>query len=312
MSLTDGKCFRVDSDTDSLTEADLVKHWREVEAADRKELKQFLDQQIFKLRHINSLDTDEGSFVDAIWIRKWKRLPDGSYIIKSRLCARGYLDCQKHLIPTRSTTATRLSQRILVSVSVLLGFDLESWDVSGAFLKGFNFDRLAEIAAKLGHTLPKRKVLLKPPANVWRHFNDLGSKALSIRLQNHQEYFLELLKAMYGLVDAPLAWQQCLHEFLIEDLQGQQSLFDENFFIWFNAGCSVQALATAHVDDNATAGDKLWLTKSHAHFESKFGNVTRQTLPFNHTGQRYSQLTPSCRKIDQDEFCQKLEASRVR
>ncbi|CAE8712610.1 unnamed protein product [Polarella glacialis] len=307
MSLTDGKCFRVDTDTDSLTEADLVKHWREVEAADRKELKQFLDQQIFKLRHINSLDTDEGSFVDAIWIRKWKRVPDGSYIIKSRLCARGYLDCQKHLIPTRSTTATRLSQRILVSVSVLLGFDLESWDVSGAFIKGFNFDRLAEIAAKLGHTLPKRKVLLKPPANVWRHFNDLGSKTLSIRLQNRQEYFLELLKAMYGLVDAPLAWQQCLHEFLIEDLQGQQSLFDENFFIWFNAGCSAQALATAHVDDNATAGDKLWLTKSHAHFEGKFGNVTRQTPPFNHTGQRYSQLTPSCRKIDQDEFCQKLQ-----
>ena len=83
--------------------------------------------------------------IDAIWVRKWKwYLVDGKRIrkVKSRLCARGFLDAQAQQLPTGATTATKLSQRLLVSLSVLLGFKLETWDVSGAFLKGFPFPEL--------------------------------------------------------------------------------------------------------------------------------------------------------------------------
>ena len=58
---------------------------------------------------------DEMVQIDAHWVRKWKRLPDKSLKVKSRLCARGCLDQQKSLLTTCSATATRLLQRILVS-----------------------------------------------------------------------------------------------------------------------------------------------------------------------------------------------------
>ena len=40
--------FRVDSDTALLTESDLAQYWHLVEAADRKELEQFIKHQVFE------------------------------------------------------------------------------------------------------------------------------------------------------------------------------------------------------------------------------------------------------------------------
>ena len=57
--------------------------------------------------------------------------------MKSRLCARGCFDSQKTLLSTLSTTATRLSQRILVSAAANEDLDCESWDISGASLKAW-------------------------------------------------------------------------------------------------------------------------------------------------------------------------------
>ena len=49
MDVRTKEVFRVDTDTDILTEADMAKHWHLVEAADRKELQSFVDNAIFKL-----------------------------------------------------------------------------------------------------------------------------------------------------------------------------------------------------------------------------------------------------------------------
>jgi hypothetical protein len=302
----DIECYKVDQDTDTLTEEEIVNNWKLVEEADRKEIKQFVDEKCFKKIHRYAVDGDTVPF-DAIYIRKWKKMPNGTRIVKTRLCARGCLDRQKHLIPTRSTTATRLSQRLIVSLSVLLGFSLESWDVSGAFLKGFSFDRIKEVFDKMGIRSPKRKVVIAVPANVWRHFNALEDKALHIDIRDVASWLLEALKAIYGLGDAPLAWQLCLFEFFVVDLQGCQSQFDENFFIWFHpTSCEVDALASAHVDDNNVASKAEWLADGHRKMEKRFGKITRQTLPFTHTGLRHEDLADGGRKIHQDEFCQKL------
>ena len=113
--------FKVDEDTNNLTEADIVSNWAAVERADLKELQQFVNEKVWRSMHETQTSSRP---IDAIWIRKWKRLSDGTYEIKSRLCARGFLDAQAAMIPTRSTTASRLSQRLLVSLSVLLGYPL--------------------------------------------------------------------------------------------------------------------------------------------------------------------------------------------
>ena len=47
---------------------------------------------------------------------------------------------------------------------------------------------------------------------------------------------LLLLKAMYGLVDAPLLWQLALTDFITKMLSGYKSKFDDNFFFWCDSG----------------------------------------------------------------------------
>ena len=314
MSVRTGECYRVDADTDNLTEAEIAQHWRLVDEADRKELQQFVDEAIFRLRHVRSLDGGM-DVMDAVWVRKWKKLADGTYIVKSRLCIRGFLDPQKSLIPTKSTTATRLSQRLFVSLCVLLGFIMESLDVSGAFLKGFSFKKLEEKLKHKGINTPTRRPLMSPPMNVWRHFRLIPGSPWKVPSGQELDWVLELLKAMYGLGDAPLSWQLCLLEFLCDDLKGKSSTFDECFITWFGPCTAnhfnVQGLATAHVDDNNLGSDEAWLRRIELEFRKKFGDVKSKKLPYDHCGTRYDPLNDDGVKMSQDEFCQRLQQTSI-
>ena len=135
------EAFKVDTDTDILSEKELYENWDKVEAADRKELKQFVENNVWKAKRASDCKLPP---VDAIWVRKWKRQQDGTLVVKSRLCARGFLDMQGPQLTTRATTATKLSQKLLLALSQIFGLELESWDVSGAFLKGFPFREIEE------------------------------------------------------------------------------------------------------------------------------------------------------------------------
>ena len=178
MDVCTGECFRVDKDTDVLSDADIHQNWELVEAADLLEISSFVEQKVFKSTYIKDVTS---SIIDAIWIRKWKRMPDGTLKIKSRLCARGFLDPQKHFLPTASSTATRLSHKIVMSLCVLLDLKLESWDISAAFLKGFTFKEMERVFREKGLGIPKRRVYLKPPNNVWRLLRKIpNSKATSV------------------------------------------------------------------------------------------------------------------------------------
>jgi hypothetical protein len=149
VDILDGSIYKVDEETDILAENDCYKIWEQVERADAAEVSQFVETKAFRKLHRRSLDADT-VVVDAVWVRKWKRMPDGSRKVKSRLCARGCFDTQRDMLATRSTTATRLSQRLLISLSVNEGFDNESWDISGAFLKGLDFRRVQELLRSKG------------------------------------------------------------------------------------------------------------------------------------------------------------------
>ena len=129
--LREAEIFRVDVEADAIEEDEMIEIWRQVEEADRAEIQQFTDEKAFKKICLDYM-TSEMILIDARWVRKWKRLPDKKRKVKSRLCARGFMDSQKSLLATRSTTATRLSQRMLVSNAARGGYTLESWDIAGA------------------------------------------------------------------------------------------------------------------------------------------------------------------------------------
>ena len=300
--------FKVDEETDNIDENEMYAVWPQVEKADAEEIRQFVDTGSFAKIHVNSVG-DDAVIVDAVWIRKWKRLPDGGCKVKSRLCARGCFDSQKSLLSTRSTTATRLSQRILVSTAASQDLDCESWDISGAFLKGMDFETARKLLESRGIRTPVRKVAIIVPGNVRRHLATFDSK-FKIDLDRIGDYLLFCVKPVYGLSDAPLAWQLCLHGHF-EEQGGKPSLMDENLFYWTSATSSrTVAMVTTHVDDCGSAGKPSWLKQQYELLVKKFGKVTRQVMPFNHCGVRYSK-TPEGYHMSQDDFCEKLKVVTI-
>lgn len=298
--LLDGLIYRVVEQTDVLTDQDVWKHWEAFGASDRAELRQFIEQKVFSRVKLNDMDKDT-IFVDATWVRKFKRA-DGELKPKSRLCARGFLDPQKTELPTRSTTATRLSQRLILACAATHNLELASWDISGASSRGSpsrRSDRHRQTVLRRGITSPSRKVVIIPPANVWKHLESFDP---SCRVEEAELGHVGLLcnKPAYGLVVAPLSWQLCLHETLRET-GGTQSLLDENLWFWKDAQGHLQGTLTTHVDDLAIAGASDFMVQKHKFLPQKFGKITVQNLPSVHCGCRYSKL-PDGFKLDQQEF----------
>eukprot|EP00435_Cladocopium_sp_Y103_P076100 s59_g76.t1 len=300
--------YKVDQETNNINEDDLTPEmWPDVDKADLAEIRQFVEESAFRKIH-KSQFTSDMVIVDAIWVRKKKRYPDGSIRIKSRLCARGFLDSQKSMLTTRSTTATRLSQRLLVSHAAQdEERDVESLDVGGAFLKGFSFKEIQQVLEKQGHQAPSRTVIILPPLNVFKHLANISDN-FKIPEASIFEYGLLCDKPIYGLNDAPLAWQFCLHDF-IKQLGGHASRMDENTFMWKENGL-LTAMATTHVDDIALTAIPGWLDNIHDHFVKRFNKITRQKLPFVHCGCYYERL-PGGYRVSQTDFSKKLEKVKI-
>lgn len=188
------------------------------------------------------------------------------------------MDQQKSLLTTRSTTATRLSQRILVSTAARekkLKKKIENWDIAGTFLKGFDFKTIQKALQKLGMSAPTRKVVVYPPMNVWRHLAALAPEFHIPTSSLHQNDLL-CLKPIYGLNDAPLAWQLSLHSFL-EELGAHRSKLDENCFFWKHSNTNevdpmdnLESMITTHVDDLAIMADEPWLDANYQKSVKKY------------------------------------------
>ena len=87
------------------------------------------------------------------------------------------------------------------------------------------------------------------------------------------QFGLESVKPMYGLNDAPLAFEVAQEMFFINDLEGTRSGSGECFYFW------LEAMNTSHIDDNGNAGSSEWLTAKFKNFSNGFGGTTRSKLP---------------------------------
>ena len=308
--VNEGCIFRVDTATDNIEEHQVADIWPQVEEADYKEVGQFVTENAFRAVRRDELGSD-CAIIDAIWVRKWKKAPSGR-IVKSRLCVRGCHDPWKHELSSRSSTATRLSQRIiLVSATNGAGKTLESWDIAGAFLKGLTYQELWKALKELGVQCVERMIAIIPPRNVWRHLKKLSPK-FNIREEDIDKFVLLCLKPVYGLSEAPLAWQLYLHKYL-KQLGGQQSHFDECFWYWPSPrhGQWPSSSISTHVDDLAVEGLPKWHNEVFDMMVKKFGKLSRQTLPFMHCGCRYS-TTADGIMVDQREYVTMLKPIAVK
>ena len=306
LDLAHGGSFVSMTAEDNINEEDLYPIWEQVEESDAKEVAQFAQEKAFQ--KIKLTDVPEGTvIIDGTWVRRWK-WKQGKRIVKSRMCARGCFDPQKEELATRSTTASRLSQRILISTAAVMRLDPESWDVSGAFLKGLTFDRIREILLKQGIKSPVRAVVVIPPCNMWRHLAKVD-KQFDIAEWEIPYFGLWCLKPVYGLNDAPVAWQLSLGEFL-KSRKGHSSHLDDSFYFWKDPKKepSLQAALTTHVDDLAVVGSPEFMKYLYSEMCKEFGSISKDCLPFPHCGCLYSK-TETGLKIDQSDFAMRMKPS---
>ena len=321
VDLVDGSIFRVDDSTATLSEEEALKYPDLVEEADRKEVEQFVHYRVFQIEIKKSLGKG-ANIVDCIWIRKWKVQ---FKIIKSRICSRGCFGKQKNTIERHSSTATRLSQRIVISLGMVQGMiytfepeddddvSTESLDISGAFLQGLEYTELAENARALGYEVKEpREVFVKPPENIWRHFRSIAGCPQELQVPDSQRYLyvLRCLRAMYGFVDAPLMFQLALLCYLIMETGAVKSIFDDNFLFWYwwiDGSWQLVLVLTAHVDDLQLTGSKYVRDWLHDLLEQRFGSLKRQQLPYTHAGLELERINPQCLFIHQTTFTSKLK-----
>ena len=152
--------------------------------------------------------------VDGTWVLKWKKVRQEVNgvstwvkIIKARLTARGFKDIQafSENVTTYSGTAAKWSQRLINAHAAQFEHQLFSMDISAAFLKGMTYEKIAEITGE-----PLRSVQFDfPRQDAWILQQLPGMKDFDY----HTEV-LDLVKALWGLKDAPRAFGLKLAETL--------------------------------------------------------------------------------------------------
>ena len=71
-------------------------------------------------------------------------------------------------------------------------------DVGNAFLKGLNFEALADALRRKGIVTPMRKVYVVLPLNVWRHFRAIPDCPWKTKRGEEADWILEAVKPSYG------------------------------------------------------------------------------------------------------------------
>ena len=117
-----------------------------------------------------------------------------------------------------------------MSLSVEHRLDVEQWGIGNAFLKGFMLKVMREVCQRVGITMPvvESQVFIAVVGVVWFCLHEEG--LLLDATYRVDLYVMELLKAMYGLVDAPILPSIALRYFNINDTQGKPSRHNENSF----------------------------------------------------------------------------------
>ena len=106
---------------DILTGDDIWRYWDLVDKADYEESAAFVGFDVFRSVHYTQADSN--NTIDGTWVRTWKFTKERGWFVKSRLSGRGFLDAQRFDIQRNSSTASRLSQRMIISIGQQLGFN---------------------------------------------------------------------------------------------------------------------------------------------------------------------------------------------
>ena len=213
----------IKKETGNLTPQEIQSNQGKVDAGKFKELVGLFDLGCFgRMRK-----SEAHNIVDTRWVITWKWI-DGVLSIKCRITMRGFKD-RDQSYETFAGTASRAGQRI-VNTMVAQDDDMElfSFDVSQAFAKGLTFEEYARLTGQQLRAVQFRVA----PSDV----------PLVRRIKGYEDFdpdkeVLTMLKAIYGLKDAPRAWRKRLHLALVKF--GMRSLLAEpEIYVLHEEACS--------------------------------------------------------------------------
>ena len=205
---------------------------------------------------------------------KWvivSKMKDGEKIVKARLVARGFEEKASNA-RTDSPTCSRQSLRMAFIMTSTMGWQIQSLDITSAFLQGNSIER---------------DVFLKPPL-------EASSNGMLWKLK----------RCIYGLNDAPRAWYERVRSELFA-LGGKTSLYDEAMYMWHTDNCDLEGFIVTHVDDFVYGGTDQWLEKVIDKVTDRFKISAHATGSFKYVGLNVVQTSEGV-FIDQQAYVQSL------
>ena len=222
----------------------------------------------------------EANIMRCRWILTWKPVDSNAegpkqHVPKARLVVLGYEDPLVHEIPRDSPTMSKLSRMLILQLAASNGWDIESFDIKTAFLRG----------SEQGD----RVLGIEPTAE------------LRERLKLQPNEVLQLLKGAYGRVDAPYLWFMELKRGL-ESLGFSASPFDPCTFVLVNPKTgTTEGVIGIHVDDGLCCGSKLFQDKLMA-LSKMFPFGSHKKRNFTFTGLRIDQQPDHTIHINQTQY----------
>ena len=276
----------IERSDDLLTQEEIRLHASEVTQAIIDELKTWQGFKCFKRRP----RAEAPCVIDVRWVFKWKFVKEVRKI-RARLCLRGFKESGSDDQSNYSATATRFSQRALVSECVLRGWVLASSDVPKAFLQGVSYDELAQATNR-----PKRDVSF-----------DLTGEALHCLRQmpefkgfDPRHEVLHCLKPGTGCRDAPKCFSLKLRK-ATSEYGFVSSTVDPELELLFKAG-ELQMAILKHVDDLKMVGPKGEIIKFVDYLSGIFGKLDIEFHKFTFCGVAHEQHDDGSVSLDQTKF----------
>ena len=224
------------------------------------------------------------------WILTWKPVDSSEatatnqHTAKARLVVLGYEDPLVHEIPRDSPTMTKLSRMLILQIAASNGWDIESFDIKTAFLRG------TEVS--------ERTLGIEPP------------EELRERMKMKPNEVLQLLKGAYGRVDAPFLWFTELKQGL-ESLDFKASPFDPCVFVLTHPQTgNTEGVIGVHVDDGLCCGAEYFQTQLQK-LASKFPFGSHRKRNFTFTGLKIDQQKDHTITVSQEQYVKDIQPIKI-
>ena len=227
---------------------------------------------------------------DRVVRMRWIYTIKSDNTAKARIVIIGYEDPDLGVLPTTSPTMSRRTRGLFLTAVAHRGWCSVKGDVRAAFLQGLESEKEREIFAK-----PVRE--------------------LSEHLGGGPHDYVQILKACYGLANAPAQWHSSvsntLKECKFEQLESEPCCWR----LMDRTGDTPQliGLAVAHVDDFLMAGEEShpqW-QQSISQFHSAYSWTPWEKDSYMHCGVQVTQRQDGSFVLNHSDYCTTIEPIKI-